>query len=124
MSFGRPYIVNIQGCIHDGWLSIKNYESHVSKDFLYYILRSQSVQAQFARKVGSGTVSNLNAEVVRSVAIPIPERRVQDQIVTVLDRFDALTNDISSGIPAEIAARRKQYEYYRDKLLTFEEKAS
>ena len=50
---------------------------------------------------------------------PISE---QHRIVSILDRFDSLVNDISSGLPAEIEARRKQYEYYRDKLLTFKEK--
>ena len=50
---------------------------------------------------------------------PLPEQR---RIVAILDRFDALCNDLTSGLPAEIAARQKQYEYYRDKLLTFKEK--
>ena len=47
----------------------------------------------------------------------------QERIVAILDKFDALVNDLSIGLPAEIAARRQQYEYYRDKLLTFEEAA-
>ncbi|MFW0861566.1 MAG: restriction endonuclease subunit S, partial [Dethiobacter sp.] len=53
--------------------------------------------------------------------IPVPSLEEQARIVAILDRFDALTNDITSGLPAEIEARRKQYEYYRDKLLTFKE---
>ena len=51
--------------------------------------------------------------------IPVPSLSIQREIVAILDRFDALCNDISNGLPAEIEARRKQYEYYRDKLLTF-----
>ncbi len=51
----------------------------------------------------------------------IPSLAEQERIVDILDRFEALVNDISSGLPAEIAARRKQYEYYRDQLLTFKE---
>lgn len=51
--------------------------------------------------------------------IPIPPIEEQQRIVSILDRFDALCNDLTSGLPAEIEARRKQYEYYRDKLLTF-----
>ena len=47
----------------------------------------------------------------------------QARIVAILDKFDALTNDLSEGLPAEIAARRKQYEYYRDRLLTFQDAA-
>lgn len=53
--------------------------------------------------------------------IPVPSLEEQTRIVAILDKFDALVNDLSSGLPAEIAARRKQYEYYRDRLLTFKE---
>ena len=53
--------------------------------------------------------------------IPVPPLPVQEEIVAILDRFDALCNDLTSGLPAEIEARKKQYEYYRDKLLTFKE---
>ncbi len=53
--------------------------------------------------------------------IPVPPREIQERVAETLDRFDALVNDISSGLPAEIEARRKQYEYYRDKLLDFKE---
>lgn len=56
-----------------------------------------------------------------SIEIPVPSAEQQAKIVEVLDNFQALTHDLTSGLPAEIAARRKQYEYYRDKLLTFEE---
>ena len=52
--------------------------------------------------------------------VPIPDIVVQERIVEILDRFDTLCNDSTVGLPAEIAARHKQYEYYRDKLLTFE----
>ena len=58
------------------------------------------------------------------IKVPIPPLPEQARIVSILDRFDALCNDLSSGLPAVIEARRKQYEYYRDKLLTFKEKAS
>ena len=51
--------------------------------------------------------------------IPVPPLKEQERIVAILDKFDALVNDFSSGLPAEIEARRKQYEYYRDQLLTF-----
>ena len=56
---------------------------------------------------------------VKQVEISIPPIEIQKSIVSILDRFDALCNDISSGLPAEIEARQKQYEYYRNKLLTF-----
>ena len=57
-------------------------------------------------------------------ALQLPSLDEQRRIVAILDNFDALVNDLSVGLPAELAARRKQYEYYRDRLLTFEEAAS
>jgi type I restriction enzyme S subunit len=121
MSFGRPYISKIDGCIHDGWLAISEFESSFLPDFLYYLLSSDAVQGDFARSVGSSTVSNLNAETVKSILLPVPALDDQAHIVRILDGFDLLVNDLSIGLPAELAARRKQYEFYRDKLLTFEE---
>lgn len=56
----------------------------------------------------------------RYFPIPLPPLSEQERIVSVLDRFDRLVNDLREGLPGEIAARRKQYEYYRDRLLTFE----
>ena len=60
---------------------------------------------------------------LRQDSDPGAELKEQERIVEILDTFDALVNDLSIGLPAELAARRKQYEYYRDKLLTFEEAA-
>ena len=68
-----------------------------------------------------GAVQNLNADIVRALSIPIPPLDEQRRIVSILDRFDALCNDLTQGLPAEIEARKKQYEYYRDKLLSFPE---
>lgn len=121
MSFGRPYIVKIEGCIHDGWLVISGFEEAFLPDFLYHLLRSKVVQAEFARKAGSGTVQNLNADIVRSVTVPVPSMDEQEKIVAILDRFEVLTNDFNNGLPAELNARRQQYEHYRDRLLTFQE---
>ena len=65
----------------------------------------------------------MNANEVKQKSIPVPPLEEQERIVSILDRFDALTTDITAGLPAEIEARRKQYEYYRDQLLTFKQKA-
>ena len=123
MSFGRPYISKIEGCVHDGWLAISGFAATFLPDFLFHLLRSASVQAEFARRAGAGTVQNLNADIVKSVVLPVPPMEEQARIVAILDKFDALVNDISSGLPAEIAARRQQYAHYRDRLLTFPEAA-
>ena len=60
---------------------------------------------------------------LETIDVPVPSMEQQLKTVSILDRFDKLCNDLSSGLPAEIEARQKQYEYYRDKLLTFKEKA-
>ena len=73
------------------------------------------------KALGTGSQTNINAQVVKNFKIPIPRIEEQNRIVSVLDKFDTLVNDISTGLPAEITARRQQYEYYRTKLLTFEE---
>ncbi len=124
MSFGRPYISKIEGCIHDGWLAISGFNKAFLPDYLYYLLRSASVQAEFKRRAGAGTVKNLNADIVKSVRVPLPPLSRQREVVELLDSFDTLVNDLSVGLPAELAARRKQYEHYRDRLLTFEEAPS
>lgn len=124
MSFGRPYISKIDGYIHDGWLAISAFEDSFISDYLYYLLRSTPVQEEFARRAGAGTVKNLNADIVRSVEVPIPPREEQLRVVDLLDKFDTLVNDVSTRLLAELVARRKQYAYYRGKLLTFEEAAT
>jgi len=73
------------------------------------------------KALGEGSQSNLNAKKVKNYRIPVPSLNCQQRIVELLDKFDGLVNDISIGLPAELAARRKQYEHYRDRLLTFKE---
>ena len=120
MSFGRPYILKIDGCIHDGWLSISDFGDVVLSDYLYHLLNSNNVQQEMKQKASfGGAVQNLNADIVKSLVLTIPSLDEQERIVSILDKFDALCNDLSSGLPAEIEMRQKQYEYYRDKLLSF-----
>jgi len=122
MSFGRPYISKITGCIHDGWLSISDFNKSFISDFLYHLLRLQRIQDEWTQRAGSGTVKNLNAGIVKTTLVPVPPLPVQQKIVAVLDKFDALVNDLTMGLPAEIKARCTQYEYYRNQLLTFKER--
>ena len=68
-----------------------------------------------------GGVPHITGKNIGEMKIPIIPMYTQERIVSILDRFDALCNDLTSGLPAEIEARCKQYEYYRDKLLTFKE---
>ena len=108
---GRFNITNVCGLIEvvDKQILIK---------YLYYILHER------APKYVSAGMGNpkLMRNVMEAIKIPIPPLDVQKKIVEMLDKFDKLCNDLSEGLPAEIEARQKQYEYYRDKLLTFEGK--
>ena len=74
--------------------------------------------------ITGGAQPKLNQKNLNKIPIVLPSSDEQRRIVSILDKFDALCNDQTSGLPAEIAARQKQYEYYRDKLLTFKKKAS
>jgi len=86
-----------------------------------YVFHWLSKNYQKLKSLGRGSQSNINASIIKGFPVPVPSLVEQERIVSILDRFDALVNDLSSGIPAEIEARRKQYEYYRDKLLSFKE---
>lgn len=74
--------------------------------------------------MGEGSQHNINANKIKTFPIPIPPLELQEKIVAILDRFETLVNDLSEGLPAEIAAVKEQYEYYRNRLLTFKEKTA
>lgn len=92
--------------------------------FLYHLFQGKDFQNKLAQIVTSTGQTKFNKTSFKELVVSIPSLEVQNEIVVKLDRFAALCSDLSSGIPAEIEARRKQYEYYRDKLLTFKEKAN
>jgi type I restriction enzyme S subunit len=89
--------------------------------YVFYWVASQYEQL---KSLGEGSQANLNARKVKTFPIPVPSLEEQRRIVALLDEFDALVNELTVGLPAELMARRKQYEYYRDRLLTFEEAAA
>ena len=91
--------------------------------FLAYVLKTYRFQKEVAKLQGVGSVPNISQTSLSGITIPIPPLAEQKRIVDILDRFHALATDITAGLPAEIEARRKQYEYYRDQLLTFKQKA-
>ncbi|EMW1324880.1 TPA: restriction endonuclease subunit S [Escherichia coli] len=119
MSFGRPYILRITGAIHDGWASISNFGEKLNADYLYHYLSSKKVKNYWESKINSGSVSNLNADIIKTLPVPLPDKQKQERISALLDKFDTLTNSITEGLPREIELRQKQYEYYRDLLFSF-----
>ena len=96
---------------------IDNDESIVLNSYLRYCYELKPWKAS-----EGGTIPRLYNDNIAKAVIAIPSIEEQNRIVSILDRFDAICNDLTSGLPAEIEARQKQYEYYRDKLLTFKER--
>lgn len=96
---------------------IQSKSEFLSNRYLYYLLSTKTDAILRLKKEG-GTPA-LNASDLGSILIPIPPLSVQQRIVSILDKFEALVNDLTEGLPAEIAAVQEQYEYYRNKLLSF-----
>ena len=95
---------------------------NVNNRYLKYCFED-SIALQMNAAARGGAIKNVaSVSEIRNIEVQIPSIEEQSRIVSILDRFDALCNNLTSGLPAEIAARQKQYEYYRDKLLTFKEK--
>ncbi len=96
--------------------------SKVLPKFVMYFLQTPEFKVnQLDKLTGASSMKNITMTNIRKFKIPLPSIEEQERIVNILDRFDKYCNDISEGLPAEIEARQKQYEYYRDKLLTFKE---
>ena len=85
--------------------------------YVYYWLVNKY---EYIKSLGQGSQTNINAQIVSDLKIILPSIEKQKSIVETLDKLDTLCNDLTSGLPAEIEARKKQYEYYRDKLLSFD----
>ena len=90
-------------------------DNRINARFLFHALSGTTIKSK------SSSVPNMNANEIKAIKIPVPPLDVQNRIVNVLDNFEKICSDLNIGLPAEIEARQKQYEYYRDKLLTFVE---
>lgn len=119
MSFGRPYILNIDGCVHDGWLVISEFSDYFTSDFLYHLLSSSAIQSEMRKKASfGGAVQNLNADIVRAIELPIPPIEVQNEIVNLLDKYSIANSQLVDELTRELEARKIQYGYYGNLLFT------
>lgn len=98
MSFGRPYILNIDGCIHDGWLRLYDFQAEANDEFLYYLLSSSYVQKQYEAFAAGSGVQNLNKEVVKKVTVHLPPLPEQEEIARTLSQFDTYIDDLAELI--------------------------
>ncbi len=106
--------------IHDHCYAFRH---SLDPTYVSYCMQTASFRAQKNKHVARTKVKTLLMGGFANVTIPVPDRAEQERIVGILGNFDALVNSLSIGLPAELTARRKQYEYYRDRMLTFEEAA-
>jgi type I restriction enzyme S subunit len=106
--------------VTDGFILETN--ERMTMRYLFHSLKNR--QEELHNQKRGGGVPHVRGTEIMSMVIPVPPLEEQARIVAILDKFDALTTDIAAGLPAEIAARQKQYEYYRDKLLAFKERVA
>ena len=110
--------------IKEGVYTIKPDQEFIIPMFLRYALMSKDIVKEYEKKIVGGTVKSIPMKELKNISICIPTLEKQQEIIDLVDRFNTLCNDIKSGLPAEIEARHKQYEYYRDKLLTFQKNSA
>lgn len=106
MSFGRPYILKIDGCIHDGWLAIQEYADNFDRDYLQYVLSSEKVYEQYIAMAAGSSVKNLNKEKVADVTVPKPPLPEQRRIAAALGDMDKLIDNLSKRIEKKKAIKQ------------------
>ena len=116
---GVAWLGDEPAVVHDACCILHHNQS---SRYISHFLRTHNYHLQMKKYVKNGKISSLPASGLAEALIPLPSLEEQERIASILDRFDTLTNDLTAGLPAEIEKRRQQYEYYRDKLLTFKRK--
>ena len=113
---GVAWLGDEPAVVHDACCILHHNQS---SRYISHFLRTHNYHLQMKKYVKNGKISSLPASGLAEALIPLPSLEEQERIASILDRFDTLTNDLTSGLPAEMEKRRQQYEYYRDRLLTF-----
>ena len=108
--------------IKEGIYSIKTNKEKLLPKFLMYLLKSTDIKKAYLSVASGGTVKSISMKKMKNIKIPVIPLFEQERIISILEKFEALCNDISQALPAEIEARQKQYEYYRNELLSFKGK--
>ena len=106
-----------------GFCVFRPNKQQVRPKYLYFVLTTSAFNAHVERNQKGTGYPAISDSRVKQFKLLLPPMQEQERIVAILDKFDALVNDITQGLSAEIAARRQQYEHYRNRLLTFEEAA-
>ena len=103
-----------------GFCVLRAKKEKILPKYLYYVISSEAFYKHIEPLQVEGSYPSVTNSNVKSYSMPVPPLTVQEKIVSVLDNFEAICNDLKIGLPAEISARQKQYEYYRDLLLSFD----
>lgn len=118
---GVAWLGDKPAVVHDACCILHHNQS---PRYISHFLRTHNYHLQMKKYVKNGKISSLPASGLAEALIPLPSFEEQERIAAILDRFDTITTDLTQGLPAEIEKRRQQYEYYRDKLLTFKRKGA
>lgn len=123
VGFASVLLENIEDCVFSGFvLRARPITNVILPEFCKYCFATYKIRKQIIQSSTLTTRALTNGASLSKVKIMIPSIAEQNRIVSILDRFDTLTNDLTAGLPAEMEKRRQQYEFYRDKLLTFKRK--
>lgn len=117
---GLAWLGEKPAAVHDACFI---FQSNMWPQFVTHYLRTKSYHKQIKKYVSEAKICSISAKGLGNAIIPVPSIEKQQQIAFILDKFESLVNDLSEGLPAEIAAVQEQYEYYRNKLLTFKRKS-
>lgn len=117
MSFGRPYIMKIEGCIHDGWFALR-LGSNINVDYFYHLLSSNYVQNQFKDLAAGSVVKNISGDLVKKAILPIPPIDEQKQIVEILDKAFADLEIVRANAEANLKNARELYESYLEGIFS------
>ena len=116
MSYGRPYIMKINSCIHDGWFVLRINKNLINLDFLYILLSSFIAQEQYNKLAAGSVVKNISSDLIKKVKIPLPPLQQQKQIVKILDNLQEKTKKLEEiyNKKIELAKELKQSVLHKE----------